>query len=371
MKRGLFAPALAAIAVLAIAGNVVARANRGAFTHEAWAIEVAERLENPQDAVYPFTATEEMVDWAKEKIRPFSTASTELKLQALQHAFFDGSEFEFAYDQVRTFTAEEAFAARNGNCMSFTSLFIAISRSLGIETFLIAVQRQPEVAKENGLVVVNRHVVAGYRTPNKVYIFDFYVTSTAPYVTQMIVNDVLASSIYHTNLGGFAIREGDLDGAFHHLKIATALAPEWAPGWVNLGVAYSRAGDQEKALISYQRALVAEDGNSSALTNMAHIYREMGREEEAHVALEAAANGTKNPFTLIAMADVEMAQGNYDDARSYLKRARWWYGKEPEVYDALARLARLEADEDKAQKHAAKAAELRRRAAAAAVPKEG
>lgn len=363
MKHWSFASALAAIAVLAIAGNVVARSNRGAFTHEAWTIEVAEKLDNPQDAVYPFTANEEMVAWAQGKIRPFLSSSTEMKLQALQHAFFDAGEFEFAYDQVRTFTAEEAFAARNGNCMSFTSLFVAISRSLGIETFLIAVQRQPEVAKEDGLVVVNRHVVAGYRTPNKVYIFDFYETSTAPYVTQMVVNDVLASALYHTNIGGVAIREGDLDTAFHNLKIATALAPEWAPGWVNLGVAYSRSGDMEKALSAYQRALVAEEDNSSALINMAHVYNELGRDEEAHVALEAAADGTKNPFTLIAMADLEMAQGNLEDARSYLKRARWWYGKEPEVYDALARLARLESDLEKAQKHAEKAAELRVRAA--------
>jgi len=103
---------------------------------------------------------------------------------------------------------------------------------------------------------------------------------------------------------------------------------------------------------------------------MAHVYNEMGRDEEAHVALEAAANGTKNPFTLIAMADLEMAQGNLDDARSYLKRARWWYGKEPEVYDALARLARLESDQEKAQKHAEKAAELRVRAANAAASEE-
>jgi Flp pilus assembly protein TadD len=334
------------------------------FTYEGWEREVSERLIKPEDAVYPFAANDEMIAWAKEKIQPFLTASPEMRLQALQHSFFDSGEFEFAYDEVRTLTAEQAFTARNGNCMSFTSLFVAISRGLGIDTFLIAVQRQPEVAKEDGLVVVNRHVVAGYRTASKVYIFDFYVTSTAPYVTQTIVDDVLASAIYHTNLGGLAIREGDFDTAFHHLEIATALSPEWAPGWVNLGVAHARSGEVEKALTAYQQALVAEEGNSSALTNMAHIYRELGREEEAHVALEAAANGTKNPFTLIAMADLEMAHGNYEDARGYLKRARWWYGKEPEVYDALARLAHLEGDPEKAQKHADKAAQLRRKAEA-------
>ena len=248
---------------------------------------------------------------------------------------------------------------RHGNCMSFTSLFVALSRSLDLPTFLLSVRRQPEVIKDEGLVVVNRHVVAGFRAPNKVYIFDFYVTDTSPYLSQRVIDDLEASAIYHTNIGGYAIRIDDLDEAVRNLELAVVLAPRFAPAWVNLGVARSRLDDEEGAFEAFQSALEVEPGNSSALVNLAKLYREQGRSDEAETAIRAAAEGTRNPFTLIAMADVEMTRGDVESARQYLRRARWWYGKEPDVYHALARLARLEGDEEKAVKYSERAVELR------------
>jgi Flp pilus assembly protein TadD len=242
--------------------------------------------------------------------------------------------------------------------MSFTSLFIALSRSLGLRTFLVSVKRQPEVMKDGGLVVVNRHVVAGFRAPTKVHLFDFYVTNTSPHVTQRVLDDLEASAIYHTNIGGAAIRAGDLEEAVRNLEIAVVLAPRWAPAWVNLGVARARLDKTEEAFVAFQRALEVEPGNSSAFVNLAKIYRQQGRTEEAETAMRAAAESTRNPFTLIAMADAEMVRGNFEEARQYLRRARWWYGKEPEVYLALSRLARLEGDKSKSQKYAKRALNL-------------
>jgi len=56
--------------------------------------------------------------------------------------------------------------------------------------------------KTDDLVVVNRHVVAGFRSPTKVYIYDFYVNTTAPYLSRRVIDDLAASAIYHTNIGG-------------------------------------------------------------------------------------------------------------------------------------------------------------------------
>lgn len=353
---------LVAAAVLAAAGQVCAAPKPEVIGFEKWSQAVVELELDPKEVVYPFQISEEMEAWAEDKLRGFRGQSPEFQLEVLQRSFFDKGEFEFEYDVVRTLTAEEAFAARHGNCMSFTSLFVALSRSLDIQTYLMSVRRQPEVIKDAGLVVVNRHVVAGYKAPNKVHLFDFYVTDSQPHITQRVLDDLEASSIYHTNIGGAAIRAGDLDEAVRNLEMAVVLAPRWAPAWVNLGVARTRLGDTEGALTALYRALEVEPGNSSALVNLAKIYREKDRNEEADAALRAAAESTRNPFTLIAMADIEMVRGDLEEARQYLRRARWWYGKEPEVYDALARLARLENDSEKADKHVKRASELRAQA---------
>jgi Flp pilus assembly protein TadD len=345
--------------MLAVAGWAWAGPGEEVFGYDAWR-QAVEKLDiDPNQVVFPFQIDDYMAAWAEETVRGHRNHAPEVKLEILQQSFFDAGEFEFEYDVVRTLTAEEAFAARHGNCMSFTSLFIALSRSLGMPTFLVSVKRQPEVIKDGGLVVVNRHVVAGFRAPSKVHLFDFYVTDTSPHSSQRVLNDLEASAIYHTNIGGAAIRAGDLEEAVRNLEIAVVLAPRWAPAWVNLGVARSRLDKTEEAFVAFQRALEVEPGNSSALVNLAKIYREQGRAEEADTAMRAAAESTRNPFTLIAMADAEMLRGNLGEARQYLRRARWWYGKEPEVYLALSRLARLEGEEAKAQKYAKRAVELR------------
>ena len=344
--------------MLGVAGQVWAEPGGEVFGYEAWQEAVAELDVDPNQVVYPFHITEDMAAWAEEVTLGYQTQLPAVRLGILQNAFFDGGEFEFQYDVVRTLTAEEAFVARHGNCMSFTSLFIALSRSLGLQTFLVSVKRQPDVMRDGGLVVVNRHVVAGYKAPTKVHLFDFYVTNTSPHVTQLVLDDLEASAIYHTNIGGAAIRAGDPEEAVRNLEIAVALVPRWGPAWVNLGVARARLNKTEEAFAAFQRALEVEPGNSSAFVNLAKLYREQGRVEEADTAMRAAAESTRNPFTLIAMADAEMLRNNFEAARQYLRRARWWYGKEPGVYLALSRLARLEGDEGKAQKFSRRAMDL-------------
>lgn len=350
-----------AAAVVLPLGSTATDLNSQVFGYEAWRVEVEALGLDPEDVVYPFAVDDAMRAWAEERIGRFVSASPEVRLQALQNAFFDRGEFEFDYEQARTLTASEAFAVRHGNCMSFTSLFVALSRSVGLPTFLVAVERDPAVEKDDDLVVVNRHVVAGYRAPDTIHLYDFYVTSADPYVERQVIDDLGASALYHTNIGGREIRNGSYEEAVRHLRIATTIEPDWGPAWVNLGVSLARLGRTDEAMDAYRRALLAEPGNSSALVNMAGVYRDRGLEEEARRAMVAAAEGTRNPFTLIAMADIEMLRGNFDEARQYLRRARWWYGREPAVYEAMARLARSVGDPEKARKYSERAADLRAR----------
>jgi len=359
MKPSFRTGVLAASIFLVASGGSAAAIETEVFGYEDWQRAISELPVNPNEVVYPFQVNPEMVEWAQIKLAPYMTNSPDVRLQALQKAFFEPGEFEFEYEQSRTLTAEEAFAARNGNCMSFTSLFVALSRSVGIPTFLVSVKRQPDVEMDEGLVVVNRHVVAGYRAPSRLYTYDFYVASSKKAAGHKVIDDIAASAIYHTNIGGLAIRQGNLEGAIHNLEIATVLAPGWAPAWVNMGVAYMRLGEMKEAFDALQKALEAEPGNSSALINLSRLYREQGRAEEADHAMRAAAEGTRNPFTLITMADAEILRGDFDKAKQYLRRARWWYAREPFVFDALARLAEVEGDAEKAQKYRKRALELR------------
>jgi Flp pilus assembly protein TadD len=234
-----------------------------------------------------------------------------------------------------------------------------MSRSLGLQTFLMTVGRRPDIDRQDDLVVVSRHVVAGSRSGSRVAVFDFFLTSDAQYVDQAVIDDVRASAMYHNNLGAASLRQNRLAEAVWHLEIATALAPDWAVGWVNLGVARSRQEDLDGAFNAYDRALEADPEFSSAFNNLAHLYLRLGRESEAQIALRAAAGTTDNPFTLVALADSELRIGNPRGAARFLRRARRWYPAEPEVWDGLARLADQTDRPKRADRYREKAAKLR------------
>lgn len=342
--------------VVASALSVGAFGSDGDF--QRWESEVAARGIEPGGVIYPFAVTPEMESWAREQMEGAGAAGALKRLKILQNALFDRENFEFEYDGILTLTAEEAFAQRRGNCMAFTALFIALGRSLGIPTVLVSVQKVPDVERIDGLVIVNRHVVAGYRGSHELNLFDFYVTSSAPPIHQRIISDVRASAMHHANNGGLALREHDLIEARSHFELSTRLAPDWAPGWVNLGVVEYREGRTAEALKAFGKALEVEPSNSSALTNIAGIHRDQGHREAARSALTAAARQTLNPFTLIALADIEIHNGNMGKARSYLRRARWWFSSEPEVFMAMARLARAEGDDKAVTRHLMRAVEL-------------
>lgn len=348
--------------VVIAAGEAAAGESDGVFGREAWQTEVVRLGLDPEDVIYPFDASPEMTGWAESVLEVTNGLGPRLQLSRLQQAMFDSGVFDFAYDDSRTLTAEEAFLARRGNCMSFTALFIAMSRSVGIPTFLMGVRRDPAVGRDDGLVIVNRHVVAGHRAGIEVSTFDFQYTSETRIVGGLVIDDLQASAMFHANLGGAALREKDVETALRNFEITTTLTPDWAAGWVNSGVALAHLGDVDRAFSAYRKALEIDPGNSSALNNMSFLYSSLGRKAEARVALRAATERTESPFTLLAMADSEMLVGNDREAQMYLKRAKRRYPWEPEVYDGLARLATRMDEHRRAEKYRRKAERLRGRA---------
>ncbi len=367
MRRAKLTPGVSVLFLLFVLVGCASTGGVGPVLDRAhWEAVVRARGVDPSDVFYPFETTPEMERFAREVTA--GAVAPLPRLATLQRALFDPRSFPFAYDAPVTSTPPRTFVERRGNCLSFTVLFVALARSLGYPVQLYSVQRILGARKVESLVIVNRHVVAGYRHAGRLYVYDFSRLEKEFVGRYVPVDDVAVAGLFHTNIGAARLQAGDLEGARRELLIATRLAPNFGGAWVNLGVVERSRGDMDAAFAAYERALEVEPGNASALTNIAYLHTRLGHEDQARAALAAAARGRTSPYSLVALADIEMARGNLKAARRLLGRARRAaHGRIPEVYEALARLAGLRGDAAGQARYAARARRLRRVSGASTV----
>jgi tetratricopeptide (TPR) repeat protein len=261
------------------------------------------------------------------------------RLERLQRALFDPERFPFTYFTRGTLTAAEAFHRREGNCLSFTNLFVALGRSLGIPVTTGLVQRVVGSEREGDIIVVNTHVVALLEVAGGLYTYDFDRTRKVKPVHIKPLNDLEITALYLNNRGADELRAAHPDIALRFFMDSVALAPSFAPAWANLGVAKRRLGDIPGALEAYRRALELEPGNATVLANLAALFRSLGREMEAQQALRAANLTQASPHLLLVRGDVELAAGRLGEAKKLYRRA---LRANPRFTEALVALAKVE-----------------------------
>lgn len=301
---------------------------------ERWRQSIAARGLDPQQLDNPLALSDEMRDTAY-RVAGQQAPTTQLK--ALQQYLFDTERFPFDYEARGTYTAMEAFERREGNCVSFTNLFIALGRSLGVP-LRAALIRRGTSELDGDLVVVNTHMVAAYQRTDGTTIFDFSRSENRQLTGFFVLDDVWVTSVFLNNKGVEALRAGRYDEAIETLHQAVRLTPDFTPAFANLGVAYRRNDQPQKAFEIYQQALAGETRDATVLNNLASLLRSQGREEEAEAALRAANLKGATPFLLITRGDLEANAGNLREANKLYLRAQ---RQGPYLADPLVALARL------------------------------
>jgi regulator of sirC expression with transglutaminase-like and TPR domain len=186
------------------------------------------------------------------------------------------------YDDSATKTARETFHDRVDKCMSFTSLFVALAREADLEVTFQTVDVPPVWYADSNLVILNDHVNAlvTQKFETKV-IVDFNATELKGNYKTKPVSDAYAHALYFNNVAMDALRAGDHEKAFRHLKKAIQTYPDIAANWANLGVIYSRNQQYDYAIKAYSKALQVDSRHPQSLTNLASLYRSLGDDETA------------------------------------------------------------------------------------------
>jgi tetratricopeptide (TPR) repeat protein len=267
------------------------------------------------------------------------TGGTVDQLKRIQDALFDRSRFTFDYDAGLTETAAEALAARRGNCVSFTNLFIAMARARGLRVKAGYLTRRVNGERRGDLVYVATHVVAVYPLHDRSVVFDFYRSREDPGPQIRLLDDFELAALYVNNRAVESLSAGDFAGAGTRLDVVLKLAPNFAPGYGNLGVLRRRQGDTAGALDAYRHALAIEPRDPAILGNLAALYLGIGREREAKAAMALADLSLATPYAILARGDLEAVDGKEEEALRFYKRAARLDPTIPDPQLAIARLA--------------------------------
>ncbi|HXS79321.1 MAG TPA: tetratricopeptide repeat protein [Gammaproteobacteria bacterium] len=256
-----------------------------------------------------------------------------LKMQALIEALEARGMFSLEYAEV-TRTARGAFHDRQGNCLSFTMLFVSLARAAGLQANYQSVVVPPTWSND-GQVVVANHVNTVVRTGRgEETIVDFNIRPYQSEHRSRRVSDSYALALFYTNLGAEAMLQNDHAAALVYLREAARMRPDIAGVWVNLGVLYARHGRYEHAEAAYLRALDVDAGEPSALTNLSLVYEALG---EAQLAAEyrdhVQSYRERNPYYHFASATKAYEEEQFAEALTALRKALRLKPDEQEFYE--------------------------------------
>ena len=245
-----------------------------------------------------------------------------LKVHDLVYAIISEGSFGLEYDEI-TRTADETFDTRLGNCLSFTNMFVAMAREVGIEAAYQEIEIPPSWSQEGGVYILSRHVNIvvdlGGGTMREV---DFNIDDFQSSYDRRPISDERALAHYYSNVGAEHLQTNELPEALRYFRKALDSDKDFAPAWSNLGALYSLAGLFDYAEAAYVKALQINPREAVAMSNLGQLYEYLGKVELAnwYNALTDR-HRQRNPYYRYHLAHDAFLARDYETAIDNLKYA--------------------------------------------------
>jgi Flp pilus assembly protein TadD len=299
---------------------------------------IRERGLDPDELVYPDELTDEMRAWVR-KVVP-SAAPETLQVQRLLAALENPNQLGLAYEVGYTGTAAEVFETRKFNCLSFTHTFVALAREVGARVYYLQVPNIERYSKEGDLIFVNRHMTAGFDLGAERMILEFNTGPQTNYRAAFPVSDLQALAMFYSNRGAEYLSTGRGEEAVEWIELAISMDPQMTDAWVNLGVARRRTGDMSGAEAAYKQAVSLDPKALPAYHNLATLMRVRGDQAAAKKMIQMLDRpGNRDPFMFLALGDMSLREGRFEDAKRYFRRAYRLQRKHPETRAGMGLLA--------------------------------
>ena len=280
------------------------------------------------------------------------------RLAQLVYAIIGGGRFELAYDDS-TRTAHSTFEDRRGNCISFTNLFVAMARNVNLDAEFQEVEIPPDWSMSGETYLLSKHVNAVVRLKGRhPRVIDFNTDDFDLDYEMREIDDERARAHYYNNRGVERMLADDTEAAYAYLRQSLAEDATFSSAWVNMGILHRREDFPDYAEVAYLKALEYNDSDLLAMSNLAALYQQEGREAEAEYYLEEVkTHRMRNPYYRYQLANTEFHEGDYDSAIRNLKAAIRQRDEDDRFYHLLSLAYLMKGDRDEAQRWMRKAEE--------------
>lgn len=307
------------------------------------------------DLAIPFELSAESIEAIDGRIRTAGDARA--RVSSVLDFIFRGLDLRYRLEPTRD--ANGTLSSREGNCLSFVNLFVAVGRHLRLDPFYVEVEDYQRWDHRKGLVVSQGHIVAGLYIQGRLRTYDFLPYRVKSYKSFSPIDDRTATAHYFNNLGAEALLEGDIETSRGHLETAIRVDPSFTKAINNLGVWHARNGDPGRAVEIYRGGLENAPDDVPLLTNLARAHQLSGNEEEAAAVLARIEDFEhQNPFFYAYLGEAALARGDTREALEALRDALRIDTEIPEVHVGLAKVYTALGEVKKAGHHLGRALEL-------------
>ncbi len=246
----------------------------------------------------------------------------------------------FDYEANKSFSANEAFRARRGDCMAYTNLYLGLARCLGVHAFFIHIDEARNYYERDGMYFVSSHMAVGCTAQYYTVIVDFTeLKSQYALALYNQVDDTTAAGLFYNNLAVDHMLAGDLGYAESLLRYLVTALPNLKEAQNNLGVILMRQERYEEALKLYQDAIMKYPDYQSLYTNAVQAAKGAGERE---LAKELGAQGERflkqDPFFIFNQALALYEKKDYDGAMAKFNKILSRQPKSPMLFAWIARV---------------------------------
>ena len=291
------------------------------------------------------------------------------RLDALVDFFVQNFQIDTIDDKYGTKTAIETFESGSGNCLSFSNLFVAMARYVGLRSSFQEIPTPPNWIKDGEVLLFTRHIGASvdinmpeqyvvdvsndtgtikmvFHSTNKLeYLFTPLLPPSLRYSQNMLSNrsipDKRAFAQYYNNIGSQHLVEGNTQDAFRYFVKAIKVDPELGFVWCNIGVVYSRNNQSAAAENAYLQALSVNRSidltSMTVMSNLARLYNRQGKIEAANLYEEKVQSyRNMNPYYHYSIGEIAFYDGDYSESVEHYEEAIKRKSDDPQFHYALA-----------------------------------